>query len=193
MQKVHMLYRLMIVFLTAGFLFPISITAQDTISSADTSRVFPHSWQGKWRGNLEVFTAKGLAQSVPMELHILPIENTNNFTWTIIYGEDKESGKRPYELQSIDPENGIYLIDEKNSIKMEAYYFAGKLFSRFEVMGNLLLSTVEKHEDHLIFEIISGKLDPVSTTGAETVEGEEIPEVKAYPVGVRQRGVLDKT
>lgn len=170
-------------------LSPDQMKAQDTISSA-YANTFPQSWQGQWQGDLQIFTPQGLAQTVAMELHILPIENTRNYTWTIIYGEDKEAGKRPYELQPVDPKKGIYLIDEKNSIKMEAYYLSGKLYSRFEVMGNLLLTAVEKQGAHLIFEIISGKLEPVSTTGASTVEGEEIPEVNAYPVGVRQRSVL---
>lgn len=185
-----MICRLFFICMISIFFFIHPVNAQNTTTSGEERTSFPASWQGKWSGNLEIYSPKGLAQTVPMELHILPIENTKNYTWTIIYGEDKVAGKRPYELQPIDPENGVYLIDEKNSIKIEAYYLSGKLYSRFEVMGSLLLTAVEKDGDHLIFEIISGKLEPVSVTGDETVEGEEIPAVKAYPVGVRQRAVL---
>ena len=187
-----MVKQFIVILLGLGLMFPLVINAQDTTSLTDAASGFPQTWAGQWAGDLEIFTPNGLSQTVPMELHILPIDGTTNYTWTIIYGADKEAGKRPYELQPVDPEKGIYLIDEKNSIKMEAYYYSGKLYSRFEVMGNLLLIAVEKQGEELIYDIISGKLEPVSLTGKEVVEGEEIPEVKTYPIGVRQRAVLNK-
>lgn len=152
---------------------------------------FPASWEGIWVGNLEIFNNKGLAQTLPMELHILPIEDSNHYTWTIFYGEDKVAGKRDYELVPTDTLNGIYSIDEKNSIAMEGYFLGEKYFQRFEVMGNLLLTTTEKtSETELIWEIISGKLEAVSSTGKQEVDGEEIPEVKTYPINVLQRARL---
>lgn len=159
-------------------------TATDSLS-------FPASWKGIWMGNLEIFNNKGLTQSLPMQLHILPIQNSDRYTWTIFYGEDTIAGKRDYELVPIDTAKGIYSIDEKNSIAMEGYFLGGKYFQRFEVMGNLLLTTTEKvSKTELIWEIVSGKLEPVSSTGKQEVEGEEIPEVKTYPIGVLQRARL---
>ena len=126
-----------------------------------------------------------------MELHVLPIENSDRYTWTIFYGEDKVAGKRDYEIVPIDTTKGIYAIDEKNSIAMEGYLLGGKYFQRFEVMGSLLLTTTKKiTETELIWEIISGKLDPVSSTGKQEVDGEEIPEVKTYPIHILQRARL---
>lgn len=162
-----------------------SLKAQDTLS-------FPYAWQGIWKGGLEIYTAKGLSQSVPMELHILPTDSINRFTWTLIYGEDKEAGKRPYELVVLDAEKGIYAIDEKNSIQLEAYFLKDKFFSRFEVMGSLLLTTEQLVGEELIFEIIVGSMTPVSITGNEVINGDTIPPVQAFPLTVMQRAVLKK-
>ena len=65
---------------------------------------FPKSWEGKWSGTLGIFRDTGKVQELPMELHILPIDSASNpsWTWTIIYGEDKAKGKRPYELITLD-------------------------------------------------------------------------------------------
>jgi hypothetical protein len=156
------------------------------------AQTFPQNWLGKWSGTLEIHTAEGLSQSLPMQLHLLPTDSTHRYTWTIIYGTDTVAGKRAYELVTLDAAKGWYAVDEKNTIVMEAYLLGGKLFNRFEVMGNLLLCTTERVGDHLIFEIISGKLEPVSTTGNQKFKGEDIPPVRAYPVAVRQVAVLKK-
>ena len=88
---------------------------------------FPNSWEGKWAGTLEVFRDTGKVQELPMELHLLPIDTatTRSWTWTIIYGEDKEAGKRPYQLIEVDAQKGLYVIDEKNTIKVEGYFLGG--------------------------------------------------------------------
>ena len=136
---------------------------------------FPKSWQGIWQGDLAIYQGSGLVQQVEMELHILPIDSTDRYTWTLIYGDDKEAGKRPYELVTIDAEKGVYKIDEKNSIELEGYFFQDKFFSRFEVMGSLLLSTQQLVGETLVFEIIVGSIAPINVTGGEVVAGDTIP------------------
>lgn len=153
---------------------------------------FPKSWLGKWSGKLEIYNAKGLSQSIPMQLHLLPTDSTHRFTWTIFYGEDTVAGKRDYELVTLDAAKGLYAVDEKNTIVMESYLLGGKLYNQFEVMGNLLLCTTELVNENLIFEVISGKLEAVSTTGNQKFKEEDIPPVKAYPVMARQVAVLTK-
>jgi hypothetical protein len=125
-------------------------------------------------------------------LHILPLDSAGRYSWTIIYGEDKEAGRRSYELAPIDPEKGFYAIDEKNSIVLESYLLGGKLFSSFEVMGNHILSSYEKRGEELLFEIISGRMDPVSVTGGQEGDESGIPPVKAFPVIVTQRAALKR-
>jgi hypothetical protein len=161
----------------------LSANAQDSLQLD-----FPADWAGVWTGTLDIHTPMGLHQSIPMELHILPQDSV--YTWTILY----DGQARDYLLKPIKPEAGIYLIDEQNSIGMESILINGKLYSRFEVMGSLLLSTVELQPDgQLRYEIISGSLEPMSTSGGEVVEGEEIPEVKAYPIAVQQLAFLQKS
>ncbi|RMG88500.1 MAG: hypothetical protein D6714_00590 [Bacteroidetes bacterium] len=161
--------------------------------SATDTLPFPQSWEGKWTGELEIFSPKGKVQSLPMELHILPL-SAGHWTWTLIYGEDKVAGKRDYELIEIDPAKGLYKVDEKNTIVLEGYFLGGKFFQRFEVMGSLILTSTEKTgPDTLHWEIISGNLTPVSTTGGEPFQGENIPPVNGYEIQVLQRALLKKS
>lgn len=152
---------------------------------------FPVSWEGEWAGILQIYHAKGLAQELPMELHILPTDSAWH-TYRIIYGEDKVAGLRDYLLKPLRPELGIYLIDEQNTIAMEANYIGGALYSRFEVMGSLLLSTAYLDGGELHYEIISGQHEAVRASGGQSHEGEDIPEVKAFPVQVRQVARLQR-
>lgn len=152
---------------------------------------FPVSWEGKYAGDLEIFNAKGKAQTLPMELHILPIDTSENHTFYIIYGEDKEKGLRPYELVTVDAAKGYYKVDEKNSIAMEGYLLGNGFYQSFEVMGTTLMTIVEKvSENELSWTIIAGKNEAVSTTGGEIVDGEEISPVFAFPVVSAQKAVL---
>lgn len=153
---------------------------------------FPYSWFGTWAGNLEVYNSKGLAQTVPMKLIKAPTNEAGVFQWNIIYGMDAEKGLRPYLLRTIDAAKGHYVHDELNSIKMEAYYLGGKLFSTFAVEGNMLTSIEEKDGDTIKFEIIFGKEKPVSETGGQIVKGDTMPIVKTLPVIVNQRAILKK-
>jgi hypothetical protein len=45
----------------------------------------------------------------------------------------------------------------------------------------------------LIFDIISGSATPVSITGNQKFEGEEIPAVKTFPIKGVQHAVLKRT
>ena len=164
---------------------------QDSVLTVD-SLPFPQSWLGYWEGNLDIFKENKIVQTIPMVLELLEIDSSENFTWAIIYGEDKEAGRRPYELAVLDAEKGQFLLDEKNSIKLEAYLFENKLMSWYEVMGSRILSVQEKRGDQMIFEIIFGNIEPVSVTGDQKFDGEDIPAVKTFPMGGYQRAVLRK-
>ena len=129
-----------------------------------------------------------------MELHILPLDTVDRFSWTIIYGEDKEAGARKYQLQVIDRAKGIYAVDELNSIVLESYYRPNKLFSRYLVGEIMILITNEVRGDTMTFEVVAGGSEPVSSTGDTTliVDGESIPEVRTYPIGATQKATLTR-
>jgi hypothetical protein len=152
---------------------------------------FPATWAGHWSGTLEIFNATGKVQELPMELLIGKQDTVPEvYDFIIIYGEDKVLGKRPYQLITVDAAKGRYLLDEKNSIKMEAYYINGKLIQWFEVEGTLLYTSTELIGEELHWEIVSGSATPASTTGNQRIGEEDIPPVKAFPVGAMQRARL---
>jgi hypothetical protein len=153
---------------------------------------FPQSWFGNWEGTLEIYNAKGLAQTIPMELVMAATDTVGVYKWYIIYGTDREKGLRPYLLRTIDASKGHYQCDELNSIKMDSYLLGNKLFCNFIVEGNLLISVYEKDGENMKFEIIFGKEKPVSETGGEIVKGDTIPKVRTLPVLINQKAVLKK-
>lgn len=159
-------------------------------TTTETEKPFPQNWYGKWRGTLAIYNNKGKAQDVPMEIHIESTDSVNRTKMALIYGEGEKMDTRPYELITIDAEKGHYQTDEKNTIFLDDYYFSGVLYSRFEVMGNLLLTRIEKRNNKLYFEVISGEAKPINTTGGD--EANKIPDVNSYNIFVSQRAELVK-
>lgn len=164
-----------------------AVSAQDTLS-------FPASWAGIYQGKLEIFQGSRMVQSVDMSIEILKIDSstTGRYTFSLIYGS-KSADFRPYELVPVQPERGIWKVDEKNGIAMESYLHGAKFLCWFVVQDNRILCTYEKQADGgILFEVISGPEKAVSTTGDLKQGEEEIPVVKTYPVAVYQRAYLQK-
>lgn len=153
---------------------------------------FPESWFGYWEGELNIYRESKIVQTIPCALEMGPTDQPDRFVWAIIYGEDVVEGRRDYELVLKDKEKGLYVNDEKNSIFLESYQMGNKLVSRFEVMGTMLFSSYEKVGENMIFEIWSGSTELISITGKGMEDGEEIPEVKTYPIPTFQRAVLTR-
>jgi len=159
-----------------------------------TSATFPESWSGDWSGTLEIFNAKGKIQSVWMtlEIHKIDTSTQRRYTFGLVYGS-KDQDWRAYELVPVEPEKGIWQVDEKNSIAMESYLYGPKLLCWFTVMGSRILCTYEKTGDNtMIFEVVSGMESAISTTGNTKHGEEDIPEVKTFPFSVFQRAILYK-
>lgn len=161
--------------------------------TADTLK-FPDSWAGDWTGTLEIFNSKGRVQTVEMtiEIHKIDTSTTGRYTFGLVYGS-KEQDWRPYELVPVHPERGLWRVDEKNTIQMESYLMGPKLLCWFTVQGSRILCTYEKTgPDTMIFEVVSGTEEAVSTTGNTKQKDEDIPEVKTFPFSVFQRAQLHK-
>ncbi len=160
--------------------------------AADTL-VFPASWAGTWQGTLDIFNGGGKVQSVPMWVEIQKIDTstTGRYTFGLVYGS-KQQDWRPYELVPVEPQYGLWKVDEKNGIAMESYLFGPKLLCWFTVETSRVLCTYEKRGDEMIFEVYSGMESAISTTGNGTHNGESIPEVKTFPFSVFQRAVLKR-
>jgi len=159
------------------------------LAQTDSLPSFPDDFEGKWGGTLEIFKPEGVVQSIPMELHILPITDTS-YTYTIIYGEDKVAGKRDYLIVRGQDGPHHWVCDEQNTILLDGYYLGTVYQSVFTVGGIYLMSSVEHRGDHLVYAINSGKETPVRTTGAQVHKGEDIPAVKSFKVSGYQRSIL---
>jgi len=154
---------------------------------------FPESWIGNYKGGLSIYGVDSVRMKIKMNLDIVKTANDSIYDWTITYDFKGKKDVRAYSLIIVDRQKGQYKIDEKNSIVIDAYLYNDKIFtSFFKVMESYVIATYTKEENDIVFEIISGKSEPVSTTG-NTKQGEEdIPEVVAYLVNGRQKAVLKK-
>ncbi len=153
---------------------------------------FPEDWEGVWTGELKVYSPRGMARKIPMELHILPIDSVgyiNSHQWTIIYGEDKEKGKRPYEFRLKDKEKGLYLMDEKNGIELESTLINNTFYSLYSLDKTYIMSTYERTSEGIRSKITSGSLEVSHSSGGTS---EDIPEVNDHFVKVVQTALLKK-
>lgn len=169
-------------------LLPLSLSAQQ-------EGAFPASWAGHWTGGLEIITPQGVMQQIPMEMEISASDTTDAWHWRSTFNPGLENEVvKDYLLRPRDPEAGLYLVDELNTIAIEAYLFEGRrLFSWFEVQGSLIQALYELQPDgSLLFEIVAGSLEPVSVTGDRVFRGDSIPPVQTFPLRSIQRAVLQK-
>lgn len=152
-----------------------------------TVHAFPKEYVGTYAGNLNIADASGVLQNVPMELIIKPTEDPKKFSYTLIYIISKKRDERKYTLIVVDPEKGLYDLDENNGILLRANYMRQTLFSTFEVNNRILNSSVEfKNDGRVFFNIIvTEKADP-RKTGSEKIA------VISYNTIVIQKAALRK-
>ncbi|MEM6395976.1 MAG: hypothetical protein AAF741_06485 [Bacteroidota bacterium] len=166
---------------------PPAQVGESTEMASDTILpVFPDDFLGRWSGDLNIWRGDGLAQSIGMQLHIEPVDDTT-YTYTIRYGEDDE---REYLLKEKDRAKGLWYIDEQNGIYLDGYYVGGKFFEGFGVMDTRLMATLELRGDELLYEITSGPEGPVRSSGDTIIDEEEIPEVFSYEMSTFHRATL---
>lgn len=177
--KLHLVGTTMIVYLLACL----------GLHGQTNDQTFPEGWIGDWTGDLVISTTAGEVQRIPMGLSIQPITDST-YTYSILYGENTPENQRPYLLKTLNASQGLYQVDENNGIVLDEYFIGGKLYSRFEVMGTLLLSTVEKQDSILLYEIIAGSATPSTTTGDTIIAGDTIPPVNSYGIRIQQRARL---
>lgn len=170
-------------FLIIGFQLIISSAIAQ---NSTNSKLLP--WLGTWKGVLKVDNVDGKKLDFPMTLDIQATDFLNRYSWTIIYGEGSSMQVRPYEL--LDKGNGKLVMDEKNSIMLDAYLLRNTIVTRFEVKGSLLMITYQllEAEKQIIFRVYSGKHNPLNTTGGQ----KKTPVVKTFPMGTMQEAYLRK-
>ena len=152
---------------------------------------FPKSWVGSYRGQLHLYTIDSIAMRVDMKLDIAQTMNDSIFQWKMTYIFNGNEDVRDYQLKLVDALKGHYMVDENNSILIDAYYRNGILTSFFEVEKSFIISEYTKIGEEIHFDIISGINQPILSGNSEQ-KGEMIPEVLSYPINGRQEAVLIK-
>ena len=116
---------------------------------------FPGSWEGNYKGELEIFGVDSVQRKLIMKLDIAK-KTDSIYQWKITYGTNGKEDIRDYELVLVDQKKGIYKIDEKNTIMIDSYYKMGVLTNFFEVMNSLIIISFTKKKGGLLFELIAG-------------------------------------
>lgn len=168
-------------------------TEKETITTPKTNPFikddFPKSWVGDYKGDLEIYSVDSIGMKLKMQLKIAQ-KSDSIYNWTIIYDFKGKEDVRAYQLKVADSKKGHYIIDEKNSILIDAFY-RNKIFtSFFEVNKSYIVATYTKENDNIIFEIISANGNKVTTTGNSIIKNDTIPQVKTYFVNGRQKAIL---
>lgn len=144
---------------------------------------FPKSWEGDWRGEVSIFSAKATHQ-VPMSLVIQPIDSVS-WSWTLHYEAPNQS-PRKYEL--IQDKLG-WKIDEKNGVILPQQFIGNRLASSFSVEGSLLICYYWLENDVLNMEIHAVVQEAKNITGANT---EASHEVVSNFIGALQKAKLHR-
>ncbi|MEL7121805.1 MAG: hypothetical protein AAFO07_20320, partial [Bacteroidota bacterium] len=101
-----------------------------TLSFAQTDlNNFPNDFLGIYKGTLSIYNPNNELQQIPMEFHLLETDSTHRFEFKLVY----DGKPRNYFLLVVDPEKGLYDIDEDNGIILKSRLQDNTLFSFFEV------------------------------------------------------------
>jgi hypothetical protein len=145
------------------------------------------SYQGIWKGKLSIFRENMLKTTIDMSLQIIKLDD--KFEWTLRYGENDI---RKYILKKDIAHKNHYIIDEQNSIQIDATWDGSKLSSFFEVEKNLIQCNYVFSKKAINFEIYSANKDSQNSTGNSIIKTDTIPEVKSWYFPIYQKAVLKK-
>lgn len=171
------------------FAFVSGVTVALSAAVAVAQQVFPQSWAGQWRGDVEVQGAD--FGKFSMELVIAPTSDANTWDWKIIYDGQAGRQERPYALIVKDASKGLYEIDERNGIVLPQRLMGGVLRSQFEVMGSRIDASYElagagTADERIVCELVSYRSDQSVTTGGK----DNVPEVQGWTPTTVQRVVM---
>lgn len=153
------------------------------------AQVFPKNWEGKWKGTLNIYSAKTLkpVKSLEMELDIQPVKDTV-WNWTIHYLSATQPDLRKYELHATS-EPTKWVIDEKNGILLNQVFIGNRLTGSFSFDKTLLVTSYWLENNRMHFEIIVTQLDAILTTGPQN---ETSPVISNHPISSYHHAILDR-
>lgn len=181
-----------------------SVQATSEVKSTPAAK-FPEDWVGHWRGEARAGgPGTRPAASFVMELIVQPMEqktpsDARRWTWTIVYDGSQGRQERAYVLIEKDRERGQYVIDEGNSIVLDAVFLQGGLYSHFaleqvELSSAYRLMNFGAADERLMLEILTHRPGAGTKTGGGVIEGtqQRVPEVTTFGLISLQRAEMTR-
>lgn len=136
---------------------------------------------GSWEGIMHIYSKGALKDSVLVRLTVEKTNTSNAWTWRTDYLSARMPMTKDYTLRLPDPTKNKYITDEGGGVELTDYLYGNKLYSIFETHEVFLTSTYELIGNELIFEVTSGKMEPITSS-----------EIKTYSTDNLQRVVFKK-
>ena len=166
-------------------------TLSNSASPPLPAPTFPTDWIGRWLGDARVTRAAGPAIEFKMGLNIEPTATPGTYTWTIIYSGEAGTQIRPYTIARMADKPGTFVIDEQNSILIDAIYLDGGLYSAFEIQGTTInvvyrLQRRGPNGDEIVVELVSTDENTTRQSGGK----DAVPRVNSLAPLSLQRAIL---
>jgi hypothetical protein len=150
--------------------------------------VLPESWHGTWTGQLTVYTVWGKPFERSVELHISPIKRSKALIWRMVSSFKGKFTTRNYELVPDQQQPGLFRIDEKNGILLDARLMGNALYCYFK--DNDMLTSI-KYE--LRGQVLFMEMASVVLKNPRVSELKEAGvRIDSYQLGSVQAGELRK-
>jgi len=142
------------------YIFLVQLILVSTLSQSQILK----DWHGSWTGPMFIYGKGKLRDSVDVVLTVATI-NDSTLIWRTEYKSATQPIVKDYKMKLIDADKGIYGTDEGGGLVLTNYLIDNSLYAVFEVQGNLLTATYRLEDDVILFEVTSGKKDPVNMDG----------------------------
>lgn len=185
----------------ALLLFSVSITAiaQETstakssaaASSNEKVSKLDDAWLGVWKGKAQSISPAGINVTFDMQIEIKLLNDPSRYEWKTVFSGPQGDVVKAYELI---PQTKInhFVIDEKNSIFIDATLLGDTLSSHFTVQDQTIWCQYhlaeEQRETYLTFDLYSASTSNEKSSGVK----DGIPEVKSLIPTTRQTARLKK-
>lgn len=182
-------------------LFSVSITAiaQDTSTTKSPAAATSNekvskladAWLGVWKGKAQSISPAGVNVTFDMQIEIKLSNDPSRYEWKTVFSGPQGDVVKAYELI---PQTKInhFVIDEKNSILIDATLLGDTLSSHFTVQDQTIWCQYhlaeEQGETYLTFDLYSASTSNAKSSGAK----DGIPEVKSLIPTTRQTARLKK-
>lgn len=148
-----------------------------SIPSEASQDSLPQAWMGTWQGTMQLHGPSGKPGQVEVTLTIEPIAASGEWTWKTSYGKKGEALIKDYKLVPVSGKPGLFKMDEKNGILLDARLTDNILHSQFKVGDSFLTARYEMQGDILTMEVTSAPC-PDQADKKEQVQSFQVTSVQ---------------